>query len=472
MFYIGIALEKGAFKVAVLKKVNTVASIESLYTFPYGPDNARSFYSLPPFQTGRERLIASGIPSSKTCIRKLHLPLRDKRKILAALPFQLESLIPFPAESALICALFKPLSKQMTTVTVIATTEEHLTSHLAALKEREIFVDAVSCEPAALMRFGAWSFPKVNKILGLDVRDEKLSCVVYEGSEILLSQTLSASSEKEILIELEKLAVFLEQKGIIEGNTPLLLTGEPPFTEQIKKVFQREVLSLEDSALADYALAIGLGLDLLKGDHTSVQFCTKQFTPTHTALRRKKNVMTYVACCLGAALLMVTGGALTLNKRQNKLVHELQEHLPPNLSTKALDSPQAMKQALIEWERSLRMAKNTFALHPNVPSVSDVLAWLSDHPSLTTEDGRQKEGIEIKSVRYRLTKYPKVTEPSLPYLGQVEIEFIAQTPRFARDFHESLLKGDSIVNAKKEIKWHTEQQTYYTSFELNKERFQ
>ena len=146
----------------------------------------------------------------------------------------------------------------------------------------------------------------------------------------------------------------------------------------------------------------------------------------------------------------------------------LQEYLSPSLASGPLSSAEEIEEKLFEWEKSLRGQKNGFAFLPNVPRVSDVLAWLSAHPSFATEDGGQKEGIEIKSLHYSLTKYPKIGEASTPYTAQLELEFSAQTPRSARDFHEALLKGDQIVNAKKEVKWQTQNQTYQTAFELNK----
>ena len=88
--------------------------------------------------------MASGIAASETFIRKLHLPLKEKRKILAALPFQLESLIPFSSEAPIVCALLKPLGKQMTSVTVIAASQESLSTHLKALKDLDIASDCVS----------------------------------------------------------------------------------------------------------------------------------------------------------------------------------------------------------------------------------------------------------------------------------------------------------------------------------------
>ncbi len=467
MFYIGIDLEKDALRVAILKNEKKTISIESLHTLPLGPDNVKLFYNLPPFHTGKETKVISGISSSDTFIRKLHIPLKEQRKILEILPFQLESLIPFSTEAPVICPLFKPLSKQMTAVTVLAISEETLTSHLKALKELDIAPDTVSCAPTALMRFGNWKLGNVKKILHFDVREGKVSCVVYEKAEILLSQVLPDCEEGNLSNELEKLSIFLKQKGVIDDTTPWLLTGEVHYTQFFDAIFSGEKLEIDEQQAA-FAAAIGLALDALAEDSSSVQFCQKKFIAPHTLQRRQKNLLTYVAFCLGAAVLMAAGSSLILGKKQKALGACLQEYLLQPAGDTPFASLGDIEDKLYDWERSLAGQKNTFAYLPNVPKVSDVLAWLSVHPAFASEEGGQKSGIEIKSFHYSLTKYPKIGDPSAPYTGQVELEFSSQVPRSARDFHEALLKGDQIVNAKKDVKWQTQNQTYYTSFELNK----
>ena len=466
MYYIGIDLEKEGFRVAVLKKEKKGIAIDSLSLFPYGPDNVKQFYNLSPFHTGKEVRIVSGIAGQETFLRKLHIPLKDKRKILETLPFQLESLIPFSEEAPVICPLFKPLSNQMTAVTVVATSEETLLTHQKRLKEFDIVSDAISCAPTALMRLGRWALEKQHKILHFDIRDHQISCVVYEGTELLLSQGIS--EYVEIAIELEKLSIFLKQKGVIDDNTPWVLTGELGAAESIAAHFSKERLSIAEPNWAPFALCMGFALDAIAEDASSVQFCQKKFTPEPIAARRKKTLFSYAALCLGAAVLMVLGGSLIINKKQKALASTLQEYLSGPLAGGSLSSTEEIAEKLFEWEGSLKGQKNPFAFLPNVPKVSDVLAWLSLHPAFASENGGQKEGIEIKSLHYSLTKYPKITEPSSPYVAHVSLEFSSQAPRVARDFHEALLKGDQIVNGKKEVKWQTQNHTYLASFELNR----
>jgi type IV pilus assembly protein PilM len=469
MFTIGLTFEKEAFRIAILKKEKKSIAVESLQTFSHGPDNVKQFYNLPPFHTGKDIQIVSGLRGSDVFIRKLHLPLRDKRKVLAALPFQLESLIPFSSESPIICPLLKPLSKQMTAVTVIATTRDHLSSHIATLQEMDIEPDTISCSPVALARFVRWKFPQEFKILCFDVRDKKLSCILLEGSELILSQSIPVADQEDAVLELEKLSFFLKQKGVVDDQTVWVLIGDSEdFSDVIRKIFKGQKLEISDPDSTIYAVPIGLALDAIAADESSIQFCQKEFTPKHTWQLRKKKMFHYLGLCLAAALLMSIGGSFVLNRQQRKLAENLQNYLSATASKDSLFSIGQIEEKLLEWESSLRGQKSTFVFVPTVPKVSDVLAWLSAHPSFATEEGGQKEGMDIKSLHYSLVKYPKISDAASPYAAQVELEFTSLTPRNARDFHEALLKGDQIVNAKKEIKWQTQNQLYHTSFELNK----
>ena len=322
-FAIGITLEKEEFKVAIVKKEKQTLSIHSLHAFPYAPDSVKLFYNLPPFSTKEETLLASGLPSSAVFLRKLHLPLGEKRKILAALPFQLESLIPFSSEAPVVYALLGRLNKQMTSVTVIATSKELLSTHTQSLKELEIYPDVLSCAPTALMRFGRLKCREEGRLLMFDVRDQKLSCVVCEGKELILSQTLSSYAPAD----LEKLAIFLKQKGAIDDTTPWVLTGEGAIHEEILPFFLGERGEVGPQE-ALFAIPIGLALDALEADDNSVQFFQKQLLPKHTLERRKTRLLSYIALCASAACLMTLSGSLILGKKERILRERLQSSLP------------------------------------------------------------------------------------------------------------------------------------------------
>ena len=469
MYTIGIVLEKDLLKAAVLKREKKNVSIASLQNISLGPDNVKQFYNLPPFHEGKEVRIASGLPSVDVFLRKLHLPLKERRKILSALPFQIESLIPFPAEEAIICPLFNPVSQKMTSVTLIATEKKRLSEHLDALNQSfEVEPDVVSCTPSAQKRFASWQFPNEPKVLCFNISNARIACPLYEHGEILLSQSFLIEKKEELAVELEKFSTFLKQKGAAEEEIPWLLTGDLKHADVFRSIFRGKELTPADPTLAPFALAIGYALDAMAGDAFTVQFCRKAYTPEKTLRWRKKKVAIYLAACAAAALLMAVSGSLMLGKKQRLLTEKMQSALPSEITKGTLSTYEQVASGLWEWERSLSKRHAAFAFAPTMPKVSDVLAWLSAHPALSNEDGSSKEGIEIRSVHYTLTKYPKIGDAASPYLAHVDLELNAAVPRIARDFHDALLKGDHIVNARKDIKWQMSGQSVMTSFELNK----
>jgi type IV pilus assembly protein PilM len=93
-------------------------------------------------------------------------------------------------------------------------------------------------------------------------------------------------------------------------------------------------------------------------------------------------------------------------------------------------------------------------LVPNTPPLKDVLAWLSS----------KKHEINITHLNYALIKYPKMGESHEPYQVKVILEFTAPTPTIAREFYDSLLQDDRLVNTKQVVTWDASQNTYKVSF--------
>ncbi|MES2122901.1 MAG: hypothetical protein V4492_09025 [Chlamydiota bacterium] len=456
MRFIGITLENNpqALKAAILKKEGGAISIESLEE---SPASVKPFYNL------GEVHITSALSGSQVFIRSLQLPLTDKGKILAALPFQCEAILPFPLESSVICPQIKQIDKQTSSATLYATTQSSLQRHISALKELQIDCDAISCEPVALARFAHWQFPKVPKILSFHTQNDALLYTLSYKGEILFSQTLLLKEKSSLAIELQKLEIFLKERGMIDEHTPWLSVGDGDVN-----AFTGEQLLIEDLKIRSYALAIGLGLDAIANDSLTIQFSKAQFTPPHTQKKRKKLLLTYLGICCLATLLVAGASTLFVGKKQRVLVERLKEELPKEIIITPSASIEAVEESLYAWEAALNKQKSSFPFHPTVPKVSDVLSWLSADPHFTSEDGDKKEGIEIQSIHYQLIKYPKIGEAGAPYTATLAIDFNAETPRLARDFHEELLKGSPLVNNKKEIRWQVQNQNYHTSFELGK----
>lgn len=461
MFFLGISLENQGFRVAILKKEKGERTLEATHFFSYDEEGIKNFYNLPLIATKKQITLTSCLQASDLFVRKLHLPLHSKQQIAKVLPFQLETLLPNHKENAVTCTLIR-YSKPMTTVTILSSTKEKLTAHLNELKQIEIIPDQVSSAQSALFRFARWQFPSEKTLICLDVRDEKLTCVALYNDEIILSQTLD---KEPLSSQLETLHFFLKQKGLLEGKTSFLCTGNESLEALESHLSSWTEIALLTTSHAKEALCIGLAMEGSSADAFNVQFCQQELLPEPIFKKKKKQLLIYALSCLVATLIASLSGTLLINTKEKEICQTLKQHLP-HIETNL--SAEQIEHTLIEWENSVKGKKNSLYLIPSVPKVSEVLAYLSTHPALVTELGEHKEGVDIQSIHYQLTKFPKIGNLNATYLAQLDLDLKSDTPRIARDFHEALIKSDPMVNGKKEIKWYTNHPNYHACFELSK----
>lgn len=121
-------------------------------------------------------------------------------------------------------------------------------------------------------------------------------------------------------------------------------------------------------------------------------------------------------------------------------------------------------------EKEIRSMPDTFPLHPNVPRVSDVLAWLSTHPKVTCKDSETEEEdcapLKIESFNYTLVKRPEQNKKNEKYQVKVDLEFSTSSPRIAREFHDALIAPNDLIDPKGEVKWSSNRGKYRTTFFL------
>src|SRR5579862_430434 len=477
---LGISREEHALKISLVTKEKNQVHVSQCMTVPLV--NKEAFRSaLVSLQGASTQKIATGLESHEVVFRSISLPLKSASKVLDALPFQLEALLPFSMDQAIVCPFLKAKDSQCTSVSFIATSKDLLKKHLSECVAIDFHPDVVTCTPIALFRLSRWLYPEQKNLLFFHFDEHITHCIVIQEGRLVLSQSMrlgksewknAPSSFKERLAnELERMAIFMKEKIPIAENTPWALVGEITSCEEStalwKKIFSDAQLSVAEESVHTHALSIGFALDALANDAQRVQFLQREFLPRHHLQARKKRGLLYAAACLALSVIIGLSSTIALQKKTKDLSSKLQSYFPSaqNKKTFALSE---IDEALAKSETSLLKAKNGFPFFLTIPKVSEVLAWLSTHPAFTAADGLPKEGIEIKAFRYQLTKFPTLEEPAAPYQATVDLEFTATAPRFAREFHDALLKGDRIVNAKKELKWNTQGNNYSVQFELNK----
>jgi type IV pilus assembly protein PilM len=130
---------------------------------------------------------------------------------------------------------------------------------------------------------------------------------------------------------------------------------------------------------------------------------------------------------------------------------------------------QDLLNRLYYFEKELQSSPDTFPLYPNTPRVSDVLAWLNNHPQVVKKGEKEvsdQAQLQIENFSYSLVKRPELNKKQEKYQVKVEIEFSAPTPKQAREFHDALIAPNDFVDAKGEIKWTANRGKYRTSFFL------
>lgn len=127
--------------------------------------------------------IVTGLEGSSVLRRDLKLPLTSPRTLKAALPFQLEPLLPFSLDQSVIYPQFHPIGKE-TFVVVWAATQERIQSHLEKWDSLGIDPDLVSSETLALARWARHVNPDepelvvVHETLGIAMDHDRVVCAM------------------------------------------------------------------------------------------------------------------------------------------------------------------------------------------------------------------------------------------------------------------------------------------------------
>ncbi len=488
MYALGLHAEGQLLKAALLRREEkNQISVELVRTFDL-QETKDALSALRPILADKKAILITGLDSWEILLREVHIKLKRKRELLSVLPFQSESIVPYPLEEAILVPFVHASGKEESDVTLFATKKESLTQHLERMAELRIDPDRVSAAPTALWRY-ARSYLAEESASILHLGWEKSCCLCFAKEKILFSQAfhfgvnqffealaedapgksfdqidclrldpeefpkLSETLDK-FNREWERLRAFFEKKGLPQTFSFL---GDIP--RPLRCLLEKD-LNGEDrpdnGEHSAYAIPIGLALDAIHQDENSIQLRQNTFEQPGLFKKRMKHL---AFCLLGiSALTLATWGSshLFLARKQSALIEKIELYRGEKIEP----SREGLLQNVRAWSKSLSGKKVPFPYQLTAPLVSDFLGWVSTHPQLS------QEGIEIKRIRYVLINYPTLGKTTLPYQVKVELEFYAASPTLARGFHDSLLKGEGIVNPEHEISWSVSENRYQTSFIL------
>lgn len=477
--------------------------------------------------------LITGLQGDDVLIRSLELPLTKEKDIEAALAFQAEPILPYPAENALLAKQILQKEADQTHLILLAARKDLFESHLQQWQQLKIEPEIVSCVQMALGLFGQTYIITENPFLILNVSEKSLTGVLVQKGKILASfthqeglkllcQEGSFEQLKQInfgqdgaipadfsneLKRLQQIAVKMQYALSKEANGQpiegVLITGEIVELQQLNHWLAQklnlplltciETPDAPDSAKRLYAVCIGLALQALKGTKEQVNFRQGEHRYPYPWKRLKIPIAAYGACILLLAAVFYVFGQHYLIYQENQLKQDYVDLLAEmNKSHENFEAaflaknPQARektngeivnvieldRQDLLErlqfLQKDLQATPDSFPLFANIPRVSDVLAWISQHPYVVSknEQGELESRLQLENFSYTMLKRPVQGKKQEKYQVKVELEFSSPTPKWAREFHDALIASNDFVDPKGEVKWSSNRGKYRTSFFL------
>lgn len=478
----------------------------------------------------------TAMESSDVLVRPLYLPLTKKKDIDAALPFQVEPLLPYPLDQALLSHQILEQNSEGSQATIFATNKKLLEAHLEQWKNFAVEPEQVASVQSALCQFSQTYLPgdayyilfhlSDTRLTGILVKNGKLIVsyshqeglnLLYEAAKkdpetadmpfVELDEHLHSEQLENAITQIQKglsricLALTKEAKGEkIEG---FLMTGDIVLVPTIKNLLaERLNIPLitphsHDERSTDelelYALPIGMALSSLSTSTENINFRQHDLSYPHPWKRVQVPLALYIVFTLLASLVfyyfshhyllyqedLLKQRYVELLAGMGKSYHEFEStFLSKNPSDRekfngeVVNITQLDREDLLKrteyLQKDLQDTPDSFPLFANIPRVSDVLAWLNNHPYVVSydPDGNVEHRIQLESFSYTVLKRPSQERKQEKYQVKVEFEFSSPIPKWAREFHDALITPNDFVDPKGEVKWSSNRGLYRTSFYL------
>ena len=287
--------------------------------------------------------------------------------------------------------------------------------------------------------------------------------------------------------EFEISDLFITGEGTLLNNLSQFLYKNIKITHLEPVVDPDFNCSIED--LHRYAIPIGAALMGLPQCTNPINFRQNEYAFPYPWKRVQKPLIIYFALCIGLAFAFYLFGNAYINYKQDEIKQEYVDLLAsmkkpyslfeaefnnavsrgkpneePPLTVMEL-TQQDIIQRLDFLNKELTAAPDIFPLLPNVPKVSDVLAWMTRLINVSGPTNTD-DSVQLTSFSYKMMKRPEFNKKKEVYQVKVELEFTTNTPKNAREFHDALVAPNDFVDPAGEIKWSSERGKYRISFFL------
>jgi type IV pilus assembly protein PilM len=283
--------------------------------------------------------------------------------------------------------------------------------------------------------------------------------------------------------------VLSELKGV-KSAYPIMVLGEGATLKGFETLLFNELelrsidikasegMEMNQNLLKRFAIAIGSALTALPHYPYPINFRQQEAEYPFPWKRFKGTLALFIGSSIALAAMIFLFGQAYMGYKEDLIKQTYSEVLAENgkrfkdfeqkvnpvdpvVSLKDL-SASDLRERLNALQSEINSEPDLFPLSPQVPLVSDTLAWLSNLPEMKGPDGT----IQIESFNYTLVKRPDQTKKNEKYQVKVDLELIAPTPKMARELHTALIQPNEFIDPKAEVKWSASKNKYRTSFFL------
>jgi type IV pilus assembly protein PilM len=520
---LGLDIDAFSLKGVFIHQVRGKLVLEKTFELDTASDQKQELQTL-----SENNLTVTSAKTQDILVRPLELKLTKEKDIEAALAFQVEPLLPYPIENGVLDKVLLSKDKEGSKLTVFCIRKDHLSQHLEQWNALKINPEVVSAAPQALVLFANRFIENEDPCLILHIGIENSFGVLADQGKLIAAQAIptglnalpapysetsfaSLQNNPEMKSALDELRMTstrtiysLAKQFRGKEINHLIVTGPGSMIEGFPEALCSQLnktllIPKEPNAkeLLNYALPLGAALSALPHCQDQVNFRQQEFSYPEPWKRLKQPIMLYFLLCLGIALSLYIFGKSSaahqegevrqqylqllgmMNKPYSQFEMEFNSKTHPNNPSDEIPKVQTLslneiRQRLNFLEKDLQATPQTFPLQPNVPLVSDVLAWISSHPNFINKqpDGNEASApMQIVSLSYNMVKRPEPTKKQEKYQVKVELEFSSPTPKTAREFHDALIAPNDFVDPKAEIKWNSTRDVYKTSFYLKDKTF-
>ena len=413
-------------------------------------------------------------------VRPLLLPLKTPSEIDQALPHEVEGLFSTQQGDVVFDRILHPVEKGKRRVTLIITTTPGLQESLKPFEELGLVAEGVTAAPVCLAT-AAHAVSPTDVPRGVLLAHQEASLFIVEKGGALLGAVklphpLQKGSLARAISSLTRELQTPIAKEILTFSKELVVAPPEPYVF----VSPPEIYGLTENNWEKFVLPFGGAVGSLVGKTNGINLREKRLQPPLPWKRTSPRLFLLASAFLLALSALFIAGVSYLSWKEDllrekwaftlsllgKSEEQFEEHFIEKGGGRATDlallSPRDIVARAHFVQKDLASTPILFPLHPNVPKVTDLLAWFATLDEVVGEEER----LQITSLQYSMVKRPEMEKKQEKYQVKVDLEFTTPSPKWAREFHDLLINPNPFVDPKGEVKWNVTRGSYKTSFLL------